>query len=125
MTFIAGRLLLLLLHSGGHCPMSVTSMAVRQTDPGMQQEASPFTVRILPRVAFGAHPLGLDNIDPEDPAVLVLHHYKGTWKLKGWQVLTPGTVVSLATRLYHFMMLKCVLNSAGPCLCCLLLGCSW
>ena len=45
-------------------------------------------------------------MSPEDPAVLVLHHYKGTWKLRGLDMLTPGTLASLATRLYHFAMLK-------------------
>ena len=57
-------------------------------------------------MAFGAHPLGMDNIDPNDPGVVVLHHYKGTWKLKGWQVLTPRNVGSLVERLYNFVLLR-------------------
>ena len=71
------------------------------------QESSPFTVRALPRIAFGAHPGSLDGLSPDNPGVVVLHHYKGTWKLKGISMLTPATVGSLLSRAYRFLLLRC------------------
>ena len=48
----------------------------------------PWGVRVLPKASFGAHPRGLDGVDPRDPRVAVLHHYLGTWKsVRGW---APG-----------------------------------
>jgi hypothetical protein len=49
-------------------------------------------VRILPRVAFGAHPGGLDGLAPDSPDVVVLHHYLGSWQSKGhgWGWLSGG-----------------------------------
>ena len=35
---------------------------------------------MLPRVAFGANPGGHDGIPPEAPGIILLHHFKGTWK---------------------------------------------
>ena len=50
--------------------------------------SDPWSVRVAPKVTFGAHPRGLDGVDPQDPRVAVLHHYLGTWKsVRGW---APG-----------------------------------
>ncbi|KAL3159283.1 hypothetical protein ABBQ32_011245 [Trebouxia sp. C0010 RCD-2024] len=43
----------------------------------------PWTVRLLPKVHFGVHPVGLDGIEPDAPGITVLHHYLGTWKVRG------------------------------------------
>eukprot|EP00241_Pyramimonas_parkeae_P000729 CAMPEP_0114247346 /NCGR_PEP_ID=MMETSP0058-20121206/12974_1 /TAXON_ID=36894 /ORGANISM="Pyramimonas parkeae, CCMP726" /LENGTH=1002 /DNA_ID=CAMNT_0001360647 /DNA_START=399 /DNA_END=3407 /DNA_ORIENTATION=+ len=43
----------------------------------------PWGVRVLPRVAFGAHPTGADGIPPTSPSVFALHHYMGSWKVSG------------------------------------------
>jgi hypothetical protein len=49
----------------------------------------PWGVRILPRVAFGAHPSGVDGVDPHSPGVYALHHFMGSWKKTGgWQQST-------------------------------------
>jgi hypothetical protein len=49
----------------------------------------PWGVRILPRVAFGAHPSGVDGVDPHAPGVYALHHFMGSWKKTGgWQQST-------------------------------------
>ncbi|CAL8471301.1 g10843 [Coccomyxa elongata] len=43
----------------------------------------PWTVRVLPKVYFGVHPLGLDGVSPDDPDIVVLHHFLGSWKVRG------------------------------------------
>ena len=78
------------------------------------QEASPFTVRILPRIAFGAHPEGMDGIQPDHPGVMVLHHYMGTWKVRGWQMLTPAILGSLVSRTWLFLLQRCAACSCRP-----------
>ena len=47
------------------------------------QRDDPWSVRILPKVHFGVHPVGLDGIEPDAPGISVLHHYLGTWKVRG------------------------------------------
>ncbi len=47
------------------------------------QRDDPWTVRLLPKVHFGVHPVGLDGIEPDAPGITVLHHYLGTWKVRG------------------------------------------
>lgn len=47
------------------------------------QRDDPWTVRILPKVHFGVHPVGLDGIEPDALGITVLHHYLGTWKVRG------------------------------------------
>ncbi len=43
-------------------------------------------MRILPRIAFGVHPAGIDGLTPDSPGVLVFHHFLGSWKKRGgWQ----------------------------------------
>ena len=46
----------------------------------MQQD-DPWTVKLLPKVHWGAHPAGLDNLYPDDPRIAVMHHYLGSWKV--------------------------------------------
>uniref|UniRef100_A0A383WPH4 Methyltransferase FkbM domain-containing protein n=1 Tax=Tetradesmus obliquus TaxID=3088 RepID=A0A383WPH4_TETOB len=43
----------------------------------------PWKVRILPRVAFGVHPSGDDELGPHLPGVVVLHHFLGSWQWQG------------------------------------------
>ena len=50
----------------------------------LPQKEDPWSVRVLPKVFFGAHPLGLDGVAPDDPGVFVLHHFLGSWKV--WAV---------------------------------------
>lgn len=40
-------------------------------------------MRILPRVAFGVHPAGIDGLTPAAKEIVVLHHFLGSWKKKG------------------------------------------
>ncbi len=47
------------------------------------QKDDPWTVRMLPKVYFGVHPLGLDGVSPDDPDIVVLHHFLGSWKVRG------------------------------------------
>ena len=49
----------------------------------LMQRDDPWTVRLLPKVHFGVHPVGLDGIEPDAPGITVLHHYLGTWKVRG------------------------------------------
>lgn len=50
----------------------------------------PWKVRILPRVAFGVHPAGIDGLTPDAPEIVVLHHFLGSWKVKGgWYKRKP------------------------------------
>lgn len=49
----------------------------------MVQKDDPWTVRVLPKVFFGAHPLGLDGLAPDDPGIVVMHHFYGSWKVRG------------------------------------------
>ncbi|GIL46724.1 hypothetical protein Vafri_3637 [Volvox africanus] len=43
----------------------------------------PWKVRILPRVAFGVHPAGIDGLTPDAKEIVVLHHFLGSWKKRG------------------------------------------
>lgn len=47
------------------------------------QKEDPWNVRVLPKVHFGVHPLGLDGVSPDDPDIVVLHHFLGSWKVRG------------------------------------------
>ena len=51
------------------------------------QKNDPFNVRIMPKVTFGAHPLGYDGLAADDPGIVVLHHFLGSWKMRklGWK----------------------------------------
>ncbi|KAK3248296.1 hypothetical protein CYMTET_42231 [Cymbomonas tetramitiformis] len=55
---------------------------------------NPWLVRILPRVAFGAHPSGDDGIPPTSSQILVMHHFMGSWKVQGgWQKQNLGLLL--------------------------------
>ncbi|GFR43765.1 hypothetical protein Agub_g4877 [Astrephomene gubernaculifera] len=70
---------------------------LERTGPGMWTDAvlrhaaahpptlvnDPWKVRILPRVAFGVHPAGIDGLSPEAKEIVVLHHFLGSWKKRG------------------------------------------
>ena len=44
-----------------------------------------WNVRMLPKVAFGTHPLGEEGVSQEHPDVVIAHRYSGGWKHKsGW-----------------------------------------
>lgn len=47
------------------------------------QANDPWKVRILPRVAFGVHPAGIDGLTPDAREIVVLHHFLGSWKKRG------------------------------------------
>ena len=40
-------------------------------------------VRILPRISLGAHPKSQDGVAADAPEVEVLHHFVGSWKVRG------------------------------------------
>lgn len=61
--------------AGGYCDCLTFTFWLQRDDP--------WNVRILPRVHFGAHPVGLDHIEPDSPQISVLHHYLGSWKVRG------------------------------------------
>lgn len=61
-------------------------------------------MRILPKVQFGAHPLGLDEMGPDSPDVAVLHHFVGTWKKKGgWGLARELSPTRLMNRLLGYL----------------------
>ena len=52
----------------------------------------------MPKVSFGTHPSGEDGISQDDPAVLVAHHFLGSWKSrKGWSGARRGVFSALRT----------------------------
>ena len=69
------------------------------------QKDDPWNVRIMPKVHFGVHPMGLDGMGPDSPDIVVQHHFVGTWKKKGgWGVareLSPARILKrLVSRLF-------------------------
>jgi hypothetical protein len=51
----------------------------------LQHPPSPretWSVRILPRIAFGMHDLGFEGMPPSDPLVVIIHHFLGSWKVE-------------------------------------------
>ncbi|KAL6771149.1 hypothetical protein ACKKBF_B34135 [Auxenochlorella protothecoides x Auxenochlorella symbiontica] len=61
----------------------------------------PWTVRILPRVAFGAPKAPAHGLTPLDPGVVVLHHFMGSWRSRRrwpWQVSAGEVARALARR---------------------------
>jgi FkbM family methyltransferase len=66
-------------------------------------QANPeWPIRILPRVAFGVNPkCKADAVAPDNPNIAVMHHFMGSWKVKGgWKRAHSftETLVSFATR---------------------------
>ena len=63
---------------------------------GIVQKDTIWNVRILPRVSFGAHPIGMDNLPADNPDVVVLHQYLGSWKQRnGWNKKKLGFISNL------------------------------
>eukprot|EP00803_Ostreobium_quekettii_P009414 evm.model.scf_1171.5 EVM.evm.TU.scf_1171.5 scf_1171:27804-30200(+) len=60
---------------------------------GMRGEGEGrWRVRLLPRVAFGVHPAGVDGLTTDSPGIVVQHHFRGSWKSKwGWRKKTLWT----------------------------------
>ena len=60
------------------------NLGVSGTEPDYWhvQKTDPFNVRIMPKVIFGAHPLGYDGLAGDDPGIVVLHHFLGSWKMR-------------------------------------------
>ncbi|KAK9862507.1 hypothetical protein WJX84_003997, partial [Apatococcus fuscideae] len=55
-----------------------------------------WNVRILPKVSFGAHPIGIDNLPADNPDVVVLHQFLGSWKSRsGWSKKKLGFIGTL------------------------------
>ena len=50
------------------------------TGGGAARASDPWRVRVLPRVAFGAHPSGDGGVAPDLREVVVVHHGLGTWQ---------------------------------------------
>mmetsp|Transcript_10132 Transcript_10132/g.30353 ORF Transcript_10132/g.30353 Transcript_10132/m.30353 type:complete len:836 (-) Transcript_10132:2926-5433(-) len=46
-------------------------------------KGTAWAVRLIAKMHWGAHPNGLDNLLPGDERIGVMHHYLGTWKIKG------------------------------------------
>ncbi len=48
-------------------------------------------MRILPRVALGVHPAGVDGLTPDLKEIVALHHFLGSWKggAGGWARAMP------------------------------------
>lgn len=46
-------------------------------------QGTAWAVRLIAKMHWGAHPNGLDNLLPGDERIAVMHHYLGTWKIKG------------------------------------------
>lgn len=46
-------------------------------------QGTPWAVRLIAKVHWGAHPKGLDDLLPGDERIGVMHHYLGSWKIKG------------------------------------------
>eukprot|EP00959_Pyramimonas_sp_CCMP1952_P298867 6251322-Pyramimonas_sp.AAC.1 len=64
-------------------------------------EPSPWGVRILPRVAFGAHPSGSDGIPPTSSSVFVMHHFMGSWKVGTLTIHTAPLTIHTAHLTIH------------------------
>ncbi|CAG9461764.1 unnamed protein product [Pedinophyceae sp. YPF-701] len=46
-------------------------------------------VRLLPRVAMGNFPSGLDGLPAHSPGEVLVHHFEGSWKRRGVRRLAP------------------------------------
>jgi hypothetical protein len=64
-------------------------------------------VRILPKVHWGAHPAGLDNLFPDDPRIGVMHHFLGSWKVKGGWRKRRLSLSALARRISAWLHRRC------------------
>ena len=71
------------------------------------QGDDPWVVRILPKVHWGAHPAGLDNLFPADPRIGVMHHFLGSWKVKGGWRKRRISVGALARRASAWLHRRC------------------
>ena len=91
---------------GPLCPLSsvafVIWFAIR-----LAQGDDPWVVRILPKVHWGAHPAGLDNLFPDDPRIGVMHHFLGSWKVKGGWRKRRISVGALARRVSAWLYRRC------------------
>ena len=66
------------------------------------QRDDPFNVRVMPKITFGAHPLGYDGLAADDPGIVVLHHFLGSWKMRsvGWRK-NRENLASLIHNFFH------------------------
>ena len=68
-------------------------------------------VRILPRVAFGVNPKDpLDAVPPDHGDIAVLHHFLGTWKVRGGWKKNPS-FTSMITSLWTRRMVSADTNT--------------
>lgn len=68
------------------------------------QKGDPWNVRVLPKVVFGVHPMGLDDMGPGSPGIAVQHHFVGTWKKKGgWGIARQLSPARLVKRLLAYL----------------------
>jgi hypothetical protein len=59
----------------------------------------PYKVRVLPRVAFGVHPAGIDGLAADAREIVALHHFMGSWKVGRGPCLPARPPARLPARL--------------------------
>lgn len=64
------------------CTMYTPGAKLHRCKPPCLQREDPWTVRILPRVQFGAPRSPAYGLSPNDPSVAVLHHALASWRLQ-------------------------------------------
>ena len=78
--------------------------AVSESRLRRMQKDDPWNVRVLPKVVFGVHPMGLDDMGPDSPDIAVQHHFVGTWKKKGgWGIVRHLSPARLVKRLLAYL----------------------
>ena len=87
-------------HDWGLASYDLASHALRGV-AGVQRD-DPFNVRVMPKITFGAHPLGYDGLAADDPGIVVLHHFLGSWKMRsvGWRK-NRENLASLLHNFFH------------------------
>ncbi len=85
------------------------------------QANDPWKVRILPRVAFGVHPAGIDGLTPDAREIVVLHHFLGSWKKRGgWHKRRSVLQIlagAVSTALRRCALRPCCTSNASPAQC--------
>ena len=68
----------------------------------------PHNIRIMPQAAFGSHPSGEDGILPDSPAILIKHHFFGSWKTGNWGYPKELQILQSFLKLEHFSWIQVV-----------------
>ena len=84
--------------------MGFSSRTLTERRSPCLQKDDPWNVRVLPKVQFGVHPMGLDDMGPDSPDIAVQHHFVGTWKKKGgWGIARQLSPARLLKRLLAYL----------------------